>query len=122
MIELSPSEMRDLFNDIGEMRQQLIHVEKTLDSLIEEVARKRNIDWKGLLTASAALLAVMITILGGIGTLEVEHIVSVEIATNNQTIDEKMKLLREQVDEHAQYLVNKLRDNTNETIQKRGQR
>jgi hypothetical protein len=122
MIDLSPAEMRDLFNDIGEMRQQLVHVEKTLDSLIDEVAKKRQVDWKGLLTAAAALLAILITVIGGVGTLEIERIVNADLEKNNQVIDEKLKLLRDQADEHAQYLVNKLRDNTNETIQKRGPR
>jgi hypothetical protein len=106
MIELTAAEMRDLFNDIGEMRQQLLGIEKTLDNLSEEVARRRHIDWKGLITAFGTLFAVLITIVAGVGTLAVEHIVSAELEKNNQVFDTKIALAREQAAEHAKDLVN----------------
>jgi hypothetical protein len=113
VIELSTSETRDLFNDIGEMRQQIINIEKTLDKLVEEVARKRHVDWKGLITAVGVLIGVTITLVGGVGTLAVEHVVSTALEKNNQTVEEKIKLAREQAEDRAKDLVNQLVHNEN---------
>lgn len=107
-VELSAQELATLFRELGEIQTHLSNLGKNVERLTEEAAATRRTDWKGILTATAAILGVLLTVMMTVGALAIDHAVDVAMGKNNLLYDAKLDELKQEAERFAINKVNEL--------------